>query len=224
MLRFDKSAGRHDTTTAVATGVSYQRQWLALITSQITQARNSLFVALVAAFLSGCIIADPPRSDPPARTPPFLALNKAIPPTHKVKVLEGADPQLRIKVPFRSEDNGEPVIAMFHLDFSVGEQSSSYERIPDFSPSTLSVERDIDWQLNDRFFRSFLGCHKLTMFVTHLENVDPVSVRPDPVKALDDTAQATWWIYIKPELGDGEPSIDLEAELDRCPRVTELDR
>jgi len=221
MLRFDKSAGRHDATTAVATGVSYQRQWLALITSQITQARNSLLPMLVAASFSSCIIADPPLSDSPGRTPPFLALNQAEPPTHKVVVLEDLNTNLLVNVPLRSEDNGEPLIAVFHLDYLLDDFGLIRRSIPLISPSTFdNTKRAVGFRLTEQNFfpLGLTGCHQLTLLVTHRDMFDTGTDRPYlGAAANDDTAQATWWLYIEPS----NPSPGVDEELGRCPAPTE---
>ncbi|MGC4091233.1 MAG: hypothetical protein QM756_25820 [Polyangiaceae bacterium] len=71
------------------------------------------------AFLSGCIVADPPQYQDAERTPPLLDTWGAIPSPLSIIVLDhSTTTKLEVSVPVRSEDQGDSLFAALHLDYT----------------------------------------------------------------------------------------------------------
>lgn len=179
-------------------------------------ARKSLFLGAVMCSLSGCIVADPPEYQEPQRTPPILDLNHAEPSPYWVVVVErksGND--LSIKVPLRSDDQGERLLFAIHVDYKAGGFMLLSSSMP---PSTLDgPPREISksFDLNDP--RVMPGCHQLTLLVAHDSSWDIQGGQPLPDAPPEDLAIATWWLNVDPPV-DSDP-FTLKA----CPRQSEVE-
>lgn len=158
--------------------------------------------------VAGCLIGEAPDYTGPRQTPPFLLLNQAEPPvTAIVRVVSGID--LEFNVPVRSEDVGDELVASLVLDY----------RLPGDGDVVASFKGDAGTFFDDRQrsitmvwnTRETLGCHQVTMLVTHFSNADSNFL---PMDATDQ-ALATWWVALRrPEDPDNLP-------LD-CPRPAPL--
>src|SRR4029434_5135890 len=87
----------------------------------ICLARGSLGIILLMS-VQGCIVADPPVFEEPERTPPFLDLAAADPPIFEI-LQQGPADQVRINVPFRSEDAGDRLQAVLFLNYQTPTQA-----------------------------------------------------------------------------------------------------
>jgi hypothetical protein len=131
----------------------------------------SMALALLAA---GCIVADPPNSTDPAKTPPLLMLGEADPPVVQVRQLwtSATPPQVQINVPVRSEDAGDRLAALLFVDWNAGSTDDARlaESVP-VAPSTFDDTGrmiSVTWDYSEQP----PGCRQLTLLVTHLANYD----------------------------------------------------
>lgn len=160
--------------------------------------------------LSGCLVDDPPPYVAPQKTAPRLDTNNARPGNDQIIVRNSGEP-IEFKVPVASEDAGDPLY--WNLLFDYGGDGT----VPDFvfstpmPPSTLDDdEREfkLSWTVRKGIAP---GCHRFTLRVTHLSNVNA----EHPEQAIDkaDLAQAFWFanINVKPE--------DANSLLD-CPQAS----
>jgi hypothetical protein len=109
-----------------------------------------------------------------------------------------------IKVPLRSEDDGENLQAELYLGYSLAEQVPKQEAFP-ITAGTLDELRDVDIEWNVP--SNISGCQQLTLLVTHASNVI--------VRDKSDIATVTWWLNVD---DDDDPS---KGNLLRdCPKNT----
>jgi hypothetical protein len=166
--------------------------------------------------LSGCIVADPPQYEEPKRTPPILDLDHAEPSPYWIVVVEkkdGAD--LLVKVPLRSDDQGEKLWFAAHVDYKGNDVLLVSLPIP---PSTLDrPPREISASL-DFDGRVMPGCHQLTLLVAHESSWDFVKGQPLPEAPDDDLAVATWRMNVSPN-----PTDD-PFTLENCPSQSEVQK
>ncbi|MFZ5896772.1 MAG: hypothetical protein ACOY0T_37290 [Myxococcota bacterium] len=167
------------------------------------------------AFLSGCIVADPPQYRDPERTPPILNLAHATPPMNSVIVIDRTDTlivndKVMVEVPMRSDDLGEQLYAVLHLDYTFdSSEVLDVQRVPAGTLSdperTIRVQRDL---ITDP------GCHTLTLLVAHESSFDNAFLLLP--EAQNDTAVATWWMNII-EVPGQDPYTLVD-----CPNLTEV--
>ena len=174
------------------------------------------------ALLSGCIVTDPPQYEEPTRTPPILDLLNARPVLGDVIVIDRTDnddanDRVELSIPVRSDDQGEFLKAALWVDVSFGSAFFT-DRQTKVPPSTLDDEArsiNLSWTVKDLPRKP--GCHPLTLLVSHESNWDEFNFMPDPIKAQNDTAVATWWMNLDPQPGD-------EFTLRDCPSKVEFQR
>lgn len=174
------------------------------------------------ALLSGCIVADPPQYEEPRRTPPILDLVSAQPLLRNVILIDRTDnddanDKVELKVPVRSDDQGDFLKAALWVDFSFDSAffTDSHTTVP---PSTLDDQTrsiTLSWRVKELPRKP--GCHPLTVLVSHEINWDDANFMPDPIKAQNDMAVATWWMNLDPKPGD-------EFTLRDCPSKVEFER
>jgi hypothetical protein len=154
----------------------------------------SMAFALLAA---GCIVADPPDSSDPEKTPPVLLLGQADPSVYQLQVLSkssGETTRVPINVPVRSEDAGDPLIAALYLNWDTPGQESTFVQgtqrrleASTFDDTGRSVATEWD-------YHAATGCKQLTLIVTHETNFDWLgSSYVNPA----DIAIAVWFFYIR---------------------------
>lgn len=190
-------------------------------------ARKSLsrlvLMATLGSAAGGCIVADPPQYEEPARTPPILDLANAQPFLFDVILFDRNDNQqandeIHFHVPVRSDDQGDELIAALWVDYGYAGQffTDVWRFIPDSTFDDLSRSIDMDYRVADRPpARS--GCHQLTIFVAHESNFNQEIFLPDFAKAAGDIAFATWWMNLDPDPAD-------PYTLEQCPNRAEFQR
>jgi hypothetical protein len=167
---------------------------------------------------TGCIVADPPEYQEPKRTPPILDLNNAEPSPYWVVVVDREDnlqpDNLVIKVPLRSDDQGERVWFGLHVDYKSDDHPVAFQNpVP---PSTIDdTSRSIGttWAIDPSFPSS--GCHQLTLLVAHESSWEYSKQLPKIDAPKDDIAIATWWLNLDPAGSD-------PFTLPRCPSQSEV--
>lgn len=176
--------------------------WLApRISSQLGRfyglARLSL-VALALSMLSGCLVDDPPPFVAPQQTRPRLDHTRAEPGLDQI-IVRNTGELIEFKMPVTSEDAGEPLYATLLFDYG-GDGS-----VPDFLYSVPMPASTLDD--DNRVFKLpwtvrkgvAPGCHRFTLRVTHLDNINP----DHPEQPIDktDLAEAFWFanINVTPE-------------------------
>jgi hypothetical protein len=162
-------------------------------------ARLSLLLPLLG-MSNACLVDDPPQYTEPKQTPPRLNLREAVPLVDDVLV-RTTGKQVLFNVPVASEDAGDGLFAVLRLNFS-GEAEPRNITFASFPPSTLDdTTRSISltWTI-DSMVPS--GCNRITLEVTHLNNVSFVDKH--------DLAVAVWWANIN-------PSPDDPNSLSNCP-------
>lgn len=159
-----------------------------------------LLLVLGALGASGCIVPEAPDYDPPTTTAPVVDGYNAIPTNNLSQPFKKTEiNQIRFEVPFRSEDAGQEVWAGVYVDYGSG--TSTEVVLPNFDrrfePSTYDDrKRRISFRIQGDVT---VGCHTLTLFVTHLRNTleDDVGERYlDEEAAQGDLGVATWFINI----------------------------
>jgi hypothetical protein len=150
--------------------------------------------------LPACLVDDPPPLIAPHQTEPRLNYTTALPVLDQVIVANSGE-TINFTVEIKSEDAGQPLTGILLLDYS-GDGS-----IPDFlwgvpfvPPSTLDDPEPrslkLPWTVRDPLAP---GCHRITLRVTHVNNINP----DHPVEAIDkkDLAEAFWFanINVSPE-------------------------
>jgi len=178
-------------------------------------ARKSLLLGFAMLSLTGCLVADPPQYEEPRRTPPILDLNHAEPSPYWIVIVEkkqGDD--LTIKVPVRSDDQGERLLFAVHVDYKGKNTTLSSSSLP---PSTLdagprNISRGVD--LDERVT---LGCHQLSLLVAHDSPWELGTGQPLPDAPPEDLAIATWWLNVV----DPKVVSDLYT-LPNCPSQSEV--
>jgi hypothetical protein len=180
---------------------------------------RALGLLVLASCPAGCLVSDPPEYEEPGLTPPFLDLVAATPLPGRIIAREfGTEAVVRFDVPFRSEDNGEEVYFGLYRNFTFAAGLSQEQRLVNsrsVPPGTFDeTDRAIrfDWTVELRQ----LGCHQLTLLVSHESTWDKNEGRPHPLLSVGDTAMATWWFnYYAP---GQDPSL-----LQRCPTLSGIE-
>lgn len=157
-------------------------------------------------YSQSCIVADPPEYRAPGQTRPVLNVYSAVPTaTQVLTVYQNSSPKIPtlFTVQVRSEDAGEPLRAVFFLDYQIkpssdprqdGERFIGSKTIPASTYDNLGRTATIPWQP-----MTTAGCHFMSLIVAHqssfLENDD---VHLDPRRADDDAAIVTWTVSVDP--------------------------
>ena len=167
---------------------------------------------------TGCIVADPPQYEEPKRTPPVFDLNHAQPSPYWLVIIDRNDnleaDQLYVKVPFRSDDQGEKIWFALHVDFKTDDFVLWDLPQP---PSTIDdTTRAIT---NTKPVDAFIpgGCHQLTLIAAHESSWDFARKQPLLQAPQDDIAVATWWMHLDPKPSDPYTLPD-------CPNQSEVDK
>ncbi len=138
-------------------------------------------------FTTSCLDAAPVYEQQ-QRIPPFLVIASVQPPVDEVVRLV-ANRLLRVYVPFRSEDLGEPLTAVFTLDGDfLGTEQLGPSVLED---TTRAVEFSFQPEVDP-------GCYLLSLMLTHRDNYS---------QRVSDESRAAylyWWLSIEDER-TGEP-------------------
>jgi hypothetical protein len=159
---------------------------------------------------SGCVIEDPPPYVEPTRTPPRLDLRDANPPIGEILNVDRND-QVPFSIPVFSEDAGVPVAGLLHLDFDPSRPLDSFQTIGRLEPSTLDDQNRPELKFTWQVRQTTPGCHRLTLFVAHDDNIDYENQIPVDT---DDQARAVWWANVDAEI----PNTLVD-----CPSATSVD-
>jgi hypothetical protein len=159
-----------------------------------------------------------PTYTAPVQSPPIILGNLVNPSTVEVQTITlnvGATP-VPLRVPFRSIDAGEPLVAVFWRDY---EPNLSQEKKNDLlllAPTLPADSRPLDEQDRVVAFNfdasPFPGCHTVTMHLAHESTYpkDPEQGINDPGKLPAtnqfDIAQVTWWFDLR-DRADPAPPI-----------------
>lgn len=153
--------------------------------SGIRRANAGIASCVIVASVGGCV--DPaPTYDGQSRLPPYVVMASVIPNPGIVSVVENG--VLSFEVPFRSEDLGKPVSAVFSVD---SEFHSDLEYGPSvFADETRKVEQVVD--LDE-------GCHQIQLMLTHADNIRRPGIPP-----IDGSLAAWvyWWAVVPTEEGE----------------------
>lgn len=146
----------------------------------------------------GCVLADPPEHGQATQTPPILVANQAQPSPYQV-LSASEQGVVDLNVPIRSEDDGDDLLALLVLDYSI-KTPLDIQNVGTVAAGTLEdLDRSVTIPWNVPVGED--GCHTLTLEVTHQSN----QVARDPA----DIATVTWFVDIN---GTG-------ASLADCPKI-----
>lgn len=176
---------------------------------------RSLCLATIMFAAQSCIVADPPEYRAPGQTRPVLNMYSAVPTaTQALVVISNATTATSFTVQVRSEDAGEPLRAVFFLDYQIkrnlaegqlGEVALVIKTIPASTYDNVGRIFNYSWlPMGTR------GCHFLTLVVAHrnsfLEESDESHL--DPRYANDDAALVTWTVNVVDSAADGQTLVD----------------
>jgi hypothetical protein len=162
---------------------------------------------LISMACGSCVLSDPPVHGQATQTPPILYANQADPSPYVV-IETGAGAEIRVNVPIRSEDDGEPLQAELILNHSIAGGDPYVNRllgsVPVTAGSLVDDSRSVDIA-KDLPPGLTQGCHQLTLLVTHASNLVP--------REKSDIATVTWWLNV-----DDDPLT--ANQLAECPKNT----
>lgn len=155
----------------------------------------------------GCLDT-PPTYEAETQIPPFVISAMVQPPIGSVYAMHIED-EMRIEVPFLSEDLGESLVGYILVDERAAEEAPSPAVGPFFHPA--STFSDTSRSVSEEFTLPTglaLGCHTVTLVLTYESNIS-LGVPLDEYR----TARAVWWVNIvDPDDGSG-----LGSRLEDCP-------
>jgi hypothetical protein len=165
--------------------------------------RHSVVAVLLALGASGCLVSDPPTYHTSTQTTPELDAVLAAPSPRNIIDLTSGDSET-FNVPVRSEDAGDDLWAMLHLNYLNDPQSFQVgEVLPASSFEDVGRTVNLVWLVPARP----AGCYRVTLIVTHASNiVDPFTRE---LRSSDGTAMIDWWANLNGS----------QATLDDCPRI-----
>lgn len=150
---------------------------------------RALAWSLVVMCAASCLDAAPVYEQQ-QRIPPFLVIASVQPPVDEVVQLR-ANRSLRVYVPFRSEDLGEPLTAVFTLDGDfLGTEQLGPSVLED---TTRAVEFSFQPEVDP-------GCYLLALMLTHRDNYS------QRVSDESKAAYLYWWLSVEDErTGESAP-------------------
>jgi hypothetical protein len=167
--------------------------------------RLPLLVLATSWLAAGCIFPEPEKFEEPQRTAPIVALNEVAPPVTSLLVVNGRTPH-NFTVPFRSNDAGEFLQALFFLDFNTSsEDFVTFQNVP---PSTLddpnrsvTLQWTFDETCTNDEVEDVACCRQFSMHLVHVSSVEQNTgtPRPDEVKSSGDLASVVWWMAVEAE-------------------------
>jgi hypothetical protein len=153
--------------------------------------------------LSGCL-DPPPEYTVPDPVPPVLIVDQIVPKT--TTIVQTNFPTVSFIVPFRADDAGQALYALFVPDMPAGPISTSKAHggpvVADPRPFAEQTGRSVTfpdpgwtWQAD----QVSPGCHTMTMILSRLNNLD-FTTKIGVVTIKDDlaTAQITWLLALGP--------------------------
>jgi hypothetical protein len=172
----------------------------------------STFLAIAAALATVACLDDPPEYTRPTRIPPVVNSLRTYPPPTSVYVIAPTETSvINFDIPFRSEDVGTPLQAIFVLDFEATATSEDLDKVytprVDVDSSDVPFEEQTDrsvvfpWSYENK--RPAPGCHSLTMILNYVDNFAGFYTPDDDSLATLET----WWFYFVP-LGSDEVVVE----------------
>jgi len=167
--------------------------------------------------VQSCIVADPPEYRTPGQTRPLLDVYSASPTATRVLVVlnstDAAGPRnvpINFNVRIQSEDAGEPLRALYFLDYGTANQSRlNGQTIPASTYDYKGRVATYSWIPDSKM----KGCHFVTLVVAHFNSfLSSNDDHLDPTKAEDDASLLSWTVNIN-------PSADAPNTLAECPSV-----
>lgn len=182
-------SGRSASRVTIVGGMSARLPWVRL--------GMRLGKGGLGALLAVACVSDPPTYGAGITILPYFAASSAQPPLGEVYL--GGYP-LEINVPFRSEDNGVPLVALLYLDLSPGAPADEVMLESDLTlpPSNYEDEEREVVITFEPSGEELDGCHSLTLVLTPESNFNRPTQLP-----IDETvvARLVWW------LGDRDASL-----------------
>ena len=135
---------------------------------------------------AGCL-ETPPTYDGQVQLPPYIVMARVLPNPKDVSILVDRG-RMNIKAPFRSEDLGTSLRAMFFVD-------SQFVTNQELGPSVFADEdRSVEENLNIEE-----GCHLVHLLLTHSDNINRNST-----SASDESLAALvyWWVVVPTAEGE----------------------
>ncbi|HEX4337590.1 MAG TPA: hypothetical protein VH062_16870 [Polyangiaceae bacterium] len=181
-----------------ATPLSERVLTVALSSPLSALARLSLLVVPMTC-AAGCLDT-PPDYTEPTRNPPVITTGLVVPSTSSLVVSSGT--VIEFTAPFRADDIGERLLAVFVLDQGLGNPVGirSLDVESDTRPFA-EQKRTVtyDWPWNNG---TLSGCHTMTLIISDQSNIDNFI---QPIKA-ELAASVTWFLLLQPS---GETSDTL---------------
>lgn len=142
--------------------------------------RTALGGCVAAMCAMGCLDA-PPSYEQRQRIQPFVIMPATQPPVDEVAAV-ATNRTLQVRVPFRSDDLGEGLIAVFFLnDGRIGSE--------DIGPSVLSDRsRFVEFTFRPEVDP---GCHQLSLLLTHNDNFNGIAAKDE-----SNAAYVYWWLNV----------------------------
>lgn len=153
--------------------------------------------------LVGCL-AEPPIYVNAEQIPPFVIEGRVSPSPGEVFVVPAtARNQMAVSVPFRSEDLGENIIALFYLDLRSGDDA------PQLLQDPITRPPGSFFQEQERELEAVLsglpdGCHTVTLVLTQQGNFTTGRIANEA-----QVGRVVWWVNVQT---DDEKSL-----LEDCP-------
>lgn len=159
--------------------------------------------------LQGACLDTPPTYEAETQIPPFVIAAEVVPPLESVYTLAVND-RMRINVPFLSEDLGDALVGYILVDARTNQVAPQPTAGPFvLAPSTFSdAQRAVDEEFSLDLAASALGCHTVTLVLTHESNLS----LGQPVDEAR-TARVVWWVNVV----DPATGLETDALLADCP-------
>ena len=153
----------------------------------LTRLARSVLCTAPVAFLSGCLLSDPPDLEQSERIGPIFNLAQATPVPTEVLHLDADQERQSFNLPFRSEDGPDGLQMLVYLDYRPGTLPFDSRFI---QPSTFDQPRSLSYEW---LIDVVPGCHSLTFILSapsNFANLIPTAAAVD----RGEVATATWWI------------------------------
>lgn len=164
-------------------------------------------------FAESCIVADPPEYQTPLRTRPVLNVYSAFP-TQTHALITSTEPPVKTKftVPVRSEDAGEPLRAVFFLDYQMPRRGTQFGEVKLVSKTIPASTYDNPGRtIEYEWIPVTKGCHYLSLVVAHRSSfLESDEDQLNPKYADEDAAIVTWTVGIDPPVS---------GALENCPTL-----
>jgi hypothetical protein len=172
--------------------------------ARLARVRPVIGAGVLSACLLPACLADAPTFGDPGQILPVFLSSRVDPPLGAIAVTA----PFSINVPFRSEDGGQPLVALMYKDLVPGlpdRQEATLVAFGRVAPSTYDDDSRfvaLSWESNER------GCHSMTFMLTYESNWRPQDVLPTNA---DLVVSLVWWLNLGPQ--------DNTVPISSCPRA-----